>query len=373
MASFFSLGNGTSSITTTTTTGVAVEDNQHQPPTQISPENWFLYRNQESSSFKGFELWQQQDQQQHQIQHQQQGTQDLYTLGGGVGLGVGPSRGFVYEAAVNPQRETSTSRSSGYTGGGGAVMMRAAAGGSGGGICCQDCGNQAKKDCPHMRCRTCCKSRGLPCSTHVRSTWVPAAKRRERQQQLASLQQQHQQQQQEERIHGGGGGESSNKRLRNENDPAASNSSSLVCTRLIPLASGMEVGVMPSELNSEAVFRCVRVSSTNEGEDHYAYQTAVNICGHVFKGILYDQGPEGTYSTGGGGGGGGESSSGTGSMPPSLNLIHAGSIAAASSASGVASTMMASSPMAFLDPSLYRAPLSSFFAPGTQFFPGSRP
>lgn len=47
---------------------------------------------------------------------------------------------------------------------------------------CQDCGNQAKKDCTHRRCRTCCKSRGYDCSTHVKSTWVPAARRRERQQ-----------------------------------------------------------------------------------------------------------------------------------------------------------------------------------------------
>lgn len=59
-------------------------------------------------------------------------------------------------------------------------------GGSGGsgsssGITCQDCGNQAKKDCSHRRCRTCCKSRGYDCSTHVKSTWVPAARRRERQ------------------------------------------------------------------------------------------------------------------------------------------------------------------------------------------------
>lgn len=46
---------------------------------------------------------------------------------------------------------------------------------------CQDCGNQAKKDCSHRRCRTCCKSRGFDCSTHVKSTWVPAARRRERQ------------------------------------------------------------------------------------------------------------------------------------------------------------------------------------------------
>lgn len=61
-------------------------------------------------------------------------------------------------------------------------------GGSGSGsggemINCQDCGNQAKKDCEHMRCRTCCKSRGYPCQTHVKSTWVPAARRRERLQQ----------------------------------------------------------------------------------------------------------------------------------------------------------------------------------------------
>ncbi|XP_074587403.1 uncharacterized protein LOC141843247 isoform X4 [Curcuma longa] len=55
-----------------------------------------------------------------------------------------------------------------------------------GGHSCQDCGNQAKKDCSHLRCRTCCKSRGFQCSTHVKSTWVPASKRRERQQQLVA-------------------------------------------------------------------------------------------------------------------------------------------------------------------------------------------
>lgn len=56
--------------------------------------------------------------------------------------------------------------------------------------CCQDCGNQAKKECEYMRCRTCCRNRELPCKTHVKSTWVSAAKRRERQQQL-SLSPQH--------------------------------------------------------------------------------------------------------------------------------------------------------------------------------------
>lgn len=52
---------------------------------------------------------------------------------------------------------------------------------SGSTMTCQDCGNQAKKDCTHRRCRTCCKSRGYDCATHVKSTWVPAARRRERQ------------------------------------------------------------------------------------------------------------------------------------------------------------------------------------------------
>lgn len=60
-----------------------------------------------------------------------------------------------------------------------------------GGLSCQDCGNKAKKECEHMRCRTCCRSRGLPCKTHVKSTWVSAATRRERNQQLSvSTQQQ---------------------------------------------------------------------------------------------------------------------------------------------------------------------------------------
>jgi LRP1 type putative zinc finger protein len=63
----------------------------------------------------------------------------------------------------------------------------AGTGGGRAGTSCQDCGNNAKKDCAHMRCRTCCRSRGFSCPTHVKSTWVPAAKRRERQQQLAAL------------------------------------------------------------------------------------------------------------------------------------------------------------------------------------------
>ncbi|MFS7926586.1 putative transcription factor STY-LRP1 family [Helianthus anomalus] len=61
------------------------------------------------------------------------------------------------------------------SGGGGSSVLP-----SGCSLNCQDCGNQAKKDCTHRRCRTCCKSKGYDCETHVKSTWVPAARRRER-------------------------------------------------------------------------------------------------------------------------------------------------------------------------------------------------
>ncbi len=62
-------------------------------------------------------------------------------------------------------------------GGGGTTSTGTTTGSS----ACQECGNQAKKDCSYQRCRTCCKSRGFECTTHLKSTWVPAAKRRERQ------------------------------------------------------------------------------------------------------------------------------------------------------------------------------------------------
>ncbi|KAF5942992.1 hypothetical protein HYC85_020634 [Camellia sinensis] len=216
-------------------------------------------------------------------------------------------------------------------------------GGGGEGMNCQDCGNQAKKDCGHMRCRTCCKSRGFPCETHVKSTWVSASKRRERQQQQQHLTafQQHPQhphpQQQNQQLSLMMRGENP-KRLRE--NPGA---------RLPSTSSGLEVqvGHFPSEVNSPAVFRCVRVSSMDDADEEYAYQTAVNIGGHVFKGILYDQGPETHY-------GGGESSSGGGGAQQ-LNLI----TAATATASNPAITM--------LDPSLYP------FMAGTQFFPPPRP
>lgn len=87
----------------------------------------------------------------------------------------------------NVQMEENSNSGANVGGGGGNVLGAGSGSGigamgmGGGGTTCQDCGNQAKKDCSHRRCRTCCKSRGFDCATHVKSTWVPAARRRERQ------------------------------------------------------------------------------------------------------------------------------------------------------------------------------------------------
>lgn len=86
----------------------------------------------------------------------------------------GGNDGFQFFSNPNSTSNyTKNSTSNNIVGGGG--------GGSVSSTTCQDCGNQAKKDCTHRRCRTCCKSRGYDCSTHVKSTWVPASRRRERQ------------------------------------------------------------------------------------------------------------------------------------------------------------------------------------------------
>ncbi|KAK4346892.1 hypothetical protein RND71_033231 [Anisodus tanguticus] len=343
MAGFFSLGGGAGS---SSQDQQAHQETTNNPPTEISPENnWFLYRNDPQelpTTYRGFELWQTSNSQQPQIRHPINPLQDLYPTAA-VGLGVGPSRSGGFTVA-RPDHDVSS-------GGSGLVMMRS----GGGGISCQDCGNQAKKDCQHMRCRTCCKSRGLQCLTHVRSTWVPAAKRRERQQQLPTLQQQQEQQQQTLQLHG-------DNTKRQREDPSTS---SLVCTRILPSStSGLEVENFPAKVSSDAVFHCVRISSVDDTEDQFAYQTAVNIGGHVFKGIVYDQGPENQYMAAG------ESSSAGGSASHQHNLIGAaGTATSAATSGGGAAAAPEASP--YLDPSLYPAPLNTFMA-GTQFFPPPR-
>ncbi|XP_057793839.1 protein EXPRESSION OF TERPENOIDS 1-like [Salvia miltiorrhiza] len=296
MSGFFSLGG---------------KEQQQQDPETDTNNSLFVFKNQEIYN-KGFELWQQYYQLHHQrLQHD---VKDTTT--------AAADESSTYRSASSGLREMRQGRSGAE------------------GINCQDCGNQAKKDCVHLRCRTCCKSRGFDCQTHVKSTWVPAAKRRERLHHQLAL----------------GGGDNP-KRIREINHGAAS-ASTLACTtsRLPSSTSGFELGHFPAEVNSPAVFRCVRVSAVDDAEEHFAYQTALNIGGHVFKGILYDQG---CY-------GGGESSSGSQQQQP-LDLI----AAAAASSSAVAATT-SSQHITMLDPSVYPTPLSAFMA-GTQFFPPPRP
>ncbi|CAI9757830.1 unnamed protein product [Fraxinus pennsylvanica] len=331
MAGFFSLGGGCGGGANRSNQEQESSSHHNNPPSDINPESWFLFRN-EDIPYKSLQLWQNhpnQQENQHFLQrqpNQNHPLQDLYASAGGLGVGVGPSR-TAFEISNDSSRS-------------GFLMMGSSGGGGAGGISCQDCGNQAKKDCSYMRCRTCCKSRGFQCQTHVKSTWVPAAKRRERQQQLASLQEQQQQQQPQRDT-----------AKRQRENPNAS--SSLVCTRIIANASGLELGNFPSEVNSETVFRCVRVSAIDDAEDQYAYQSAVNIGGHVFKGILYDQGLESQYIAGDTSSGGGSVSAGV----QQLNLITgtANSAVTASAAGGGGSSPS-------LDPSLYPAPLNTFMA-----------
>ncbi|WOG82979.1 hypothetical protein DCAR_0102152 [Daucus carota subsp. sativus] len=152
---------------------------------------------------------------------------------------------------------------------------------------CQDCGNQAKKDCSHRRCRTCCKSRGFDCSTHVKSTWVPAARRRERQ--LMGV---------AGATAGSSGSTSSAKKPKLTSQTATSHTSTSNTTpprSYDTSSSHQDAGfkeALPGQVRAPAVFKCVRVTAVEDGDDEYAYQAVVNIGGHVFKGFLYDQGVE---------------------------------------------------------------------------------
>lgn len=289
MAGLFSLGCGGGG------SDRQQEAQGHPNPTTefLPPETLYWYKNEDVSSYRGFELWNQQPEQ--------------------FMPGTRPSEQDVYGASRSYDDPSSSSSMRGR-----------------GGINCQDCGNKAKKDCPHMRCRTCCKSRGFHCQTHIKSTWVPAPKRRERQHHLSALQQ-HQR-------HG--------------------------------QTDVLEHQDFPTVVSSPADFRCVRVNSIDDDDEQYAYQTAVNIGGRVFKGILYDQGPECNYNAGDM-----SASAGVGGVQP-LNLI-AGAASGASvlPATTISGGAMVSSGGALGDPSsLYPAQLNTFMAggSGTQFFPPSR-
>ncbi|CAH9087105.1 unnamed protein product [Cuscuta epithymum] len=363
MAGFFSLGGGGSggggggraNSTHNSTQQQNSSNHTHGGGgAQISPDSWFLFRNDQEipPAYKGFELWQDQPSIRHH--HQINPLQDLYSSAAGISRNAGVLNASTSAAAADEEHSRSAAA---------LVMMSGAAGG---GISCQDCGNQAKKDCSHMRCRTCCRSRGYQCHTHVKSTWVPAARRRERQQQqqLSSSSAASQSQETPLQLHGGR--ETTPKRQRE--DP---NASTLACSRLPSAISGLEMGNFPAKVSLYAAFHCVRMRSVDDSEDQCAYRTSVNIGGHVFKGILYDQGPESQYMAAG------ESSSGgsAGGMHTTQhNLLSSGggggaaATATSASASGGGGD---GQPLFDQSPLFSSAPLCTFMA-GTQFFPPPR-
>ncbi|KAH9295582.1 hypothetical protein KI387_039170, partial [Taxus chinensis] len=175
-------------------------------------------------------------------------------------------------------------------GGGGALAVAGMsnANSSSNSTTCQDCGNQAKKDCIHMRCRTCCKSRGFDCLTHVKSTWVPAAKRRERQQaEAAALASGHPRPKTKRaRFVSASNAATTSHTSTSANTPPRS--SDINSTQITHQDLNFKAS-LPAEIRAEAVFKCVRVTAIEDGEDEYAYQATVKIGGHIFKGVLYDQ------------------------------------------------------------------------------------
>ncbi|XP_042000287.1 protein LATERAL ROOT PRIMORDIUM 1-like [Salvia splendens] len=196
------------------------------------------------------------------------------------------------------------------SGGGGASSSSSA---------CQDCGNQAKKDCQHRRCRTCCKSRGYDCTTHFKSTWVPAARRRERQLLATAGSSQSTSGTKKPRL-----GAASQTTTASHTSTSNTNQARSFDTSSSHQDAGLKES-LPGQVRAPAVFKCVRVTAVDDGEDEYAYQAVVKIGGHVFKGFLYDQGVEGreglpNLSELHLGGGNGASSS------PPVNLDHASNI-----------------------------------------------
>ncbi|TYI45398.1 hypothetical protein E1A91_D13G033900v1 [Gossypium mustelinum] len=179
---------------------------------------------------------------------------------------------------------------------------------------CEDCGNKAKKECGFTRCRTCCRSKGYQCQTHIKSTWVPAYRRIRQNPQI------------------------SRNPTRLRQNPS----------------SGLEVGKFPAEVISPATFQCVRVSSVEDADDEYAYRTSVNIEGRVFKGILYDQGPHHSL---------GESSS---RDQTHLQQQQPNQIIAADPLTMATTTTSAT--VETLLPFAYASPFNAFMSPSTQFF-----
>ncbi len=99
-------------------------------------------------------------------------------------------------------------------------------------------------------------------------------------------------------------------------------------------------GGLPPEVRAQALFKCVRLMGVEDGENEFAYQATVKIGGHIFKGVLYDQGVDngqaaaaapspsalGELQLGGGNSrGGGMPSSSSALIDPSSSLYGSGS------------------------------------------------
>ncbi|XP_031379828.1 protein SHI RELATED SEQUENCE 5-like [Punica granatum] len=123
---------------------------------------------------------------------------------------------------------------------------------------CEECDGQAKRECPHKMCRT-------PCNT---PNWLisrSSAAEDPRRLHLPLP------------LHGSFSFSISHQNPKRSREVAGGNN--------------IDDNAFPAEVSSMALFRCVRVSSFEEPEQ-LAYQTSVRIGGHVFKGILYDDGPD---------------------------------------------------------------------------------
>ncbi|TKY67598.1 SHI RELATED SEQUENCE 1 protein [Spatholobus suberectus] len=186
---------------------------------------------------------------------------------------------------------------------------------------CQDCGNQAKKDCAYARCRTCCKNNGFKCQTHVRSTWIPVDRRRQ----------------------------------KVEQPPPTTNLQGDIPKRhkQNPYSS-LEEFKFPAVMSSMALFSCVQVRSMDDTVNEIAYQTSVNIGGHVFSGLLYDQGPEQSFNARGD-----NSSIGPLEQQHNLNLSSA-SIHTREGASATVPPLSATAQELFFPPPPHPFPLASF-------------
>eukprot|EP00898_Chlorokybus_atmophyticus_P001534 jgi/Chlat1/2381/Chrsp17S02648 len=150
----------------------------------------------------------------------------------------------------------------------------------GGTSTCQECGNQAKKDCSYHRCRTCCNSRGYTCESHIKSTWVPAAKRRERQAAAAMLSESSggEPPAKVARTKGGGGG---------RRTPA---SQEKPVVELIARTSDVAGIALPpaSQISMEALQKLLEIKVNGEGPYDFGYHAVVKVQGETFKGILYN-------------------------------------------------------------------------------------